>query len=252
MKNRLAKFLLITFGITWGCWWTDALLVKLTAWTAADAVPTALFTVGGFGPTVAACVCMEGGFSWKQLRKMLFGGKKQGLICLISLAVLEIVTFALSSAGFIAGIPQGIGPRAVVVAVVFLQAAVLFGGNEELGWRGTLQPLLQEKLPYPIVVLVVGCVWVCWHIPLWFIEGDSHQSMSFAFFAAFGMALSFWLGAVHQTAKSVAACMLLHGLTNTLMGVLAFDSRNPHFVAGVLLVTAASFAFVGVEKKQAK
>lgn len=71
-KKRLIKYLLLTFIITWICWWVDALLVKVTALSEGDVLPMVLFTVGGFGPTIAACICMEDGFSKKHLKKFLF------------------------------------------------------------------------------------------------------------------------------------------------------------------------------------
>lgn len=68
-KKRLIKYLLLTFIITWECWWADALLVNVTALSEGDALPMVLFTVGGFGPTIAACICMEDGFSKPHLKK---------------------------------------------------------------------------------------------------------------------------------------------------------------------------------------
>ncbi len=243
MKHSASKYLLLTFLISWGAWLTDALLVSLTPWTNSDLVPMVLFTIGGFGPPIAACLCMEEGFSLRNLKKALFQGKKSGLLCLLILGALEVLVFTLSSTGFIADIPPETGPQVVVTLIVFIQSSILFGGNEELGWRGTLQPLLQKKLPWPVATLAVGCIWVIWHLPLWLIEGDSHQSMSFLFFAGLGLPLSFWLGAIFNSTGCVAPCMILHGLTNTLMGILNYDHNNPLFIAGVLVLTAGSFLF---------
>ena len=66
--KRLIKYLLLTYIITWICWFGDALLVKVTSFSESDVIPMILFTVGGFGPTIAACVCMEGSFSKKNLK----------------------------------------------------------------------------------------------------------------------------------------------------------------------------------------
>ena len=75
--KRLTKYLLITFLITWGCWWGDALLVKITSLTESNVFSMIIFTVGGFGPTIAACICMEGGFTRKNLRRFLFNNTKK-------------------------------------------------------------------------------------------------------------------------------------------------------------------------------
>lgn len=62
----------------------------------------------------------------------------------------------------------------LVILVIFLQAAILYGGNEELRWRVTLLPILEKGTPAPIATLVVSIVWIIWHISLWLIESNSH------------------------------------------------------------------------------
>ena len=228
--KRLIKYLLLTYIITWICWFGDALLVKVTSFSESDVIPMILFTVGGFGPTIAACVCMEGGFSKKNLKRFLFSNSKKNWSFLIAAIILETLAFYFSSNGVIESIPKS--PIAVIVGlVIFLQATILYGGNEELGWRGTMQVILQEKLPSPIATLIVGAIWVCWHIPLWFIDGNSHQSMSFLTFAILGIALSYWLSAVYNVTGAVVFCMVMHGWTNTMMGLLEINENFVYYTA---------------------
>jgi len=132
----------------------------------------------------------------------------------------EIALFTLSSDGFIDDIKQAPISPAIIIGVVFLQAVFIYGGNEEWGWRGTMQPLVAQRMPFVPAFIIVGVVWSLWHLPLWFIEGDGHQGMNPLFFLAFGIILSFWLAAIYKTSRSVFFTMLCHGLTNTLMGVL--------------------------------
>lgn len=250
MNNKLIKYLFISFLVTWICWWGDALLVKFTSFNESDIIPMVLFTVGGFGPTIAACACLDGGFSWKKLAKFLTGYKKHSIWYLLAFSLAEIIIFLLSSNGIsvsFEGAPTFMIP--IILLVVFLQTAVLYGGNEELGWRGTLQPLLQKKMPYIPATLIVGAIWVSWHIPLWFIEGNSHQSMSFASFAVLGILLSFWLSAIYNVSGSIIFCMILHGITNTLMGVFAPTSNLVYWI-GLSLLTAAAIVISTVEIKR--
>ena len=114
----------------WICWFGDALLVKVTSFSESDVIPMILFTVGGFGPTIAACVCMEGGFSKKNLKRFLFSNSKKNWSFLIAAIILETLAFYISSNGVIESIPTS--PIAVIVGlVIFLQATILFGGNEK-------------------------------------------------------------------------------------------------------------------------
>lgn len=232
--KRLTKYLWLTFLITWACWWGDALLVKVTFLSESDVIPMILFTLGGFGPTIAACLCLEGGFSKEKLCRFLFNKSKRNWLFVFTAILLETVAFSICSDGMIDSIPRS--PLAgIVVLVVFLQAVVLFGGNEELGWRGTMQAVLQEKLPSPIATLCVGVIWVFWHIPLWFIEGNSHQSMSFLSFAILGVALSYWLSAVYHVTGAILFCMLLHGWTNTMLGLFEIKENLSYYIILTIL-----------------
>ncbi len=79
LRSKLIKYLLIAFGFTWLCWWGDALVVRLTALEATYMLPMVLFTVGGFGPAIAACACLDGGFTWKRLGKFLTDYRRRSI-----------------------------------------------------------------------------------------------------------------------------------------------------------------------------
>jgi hypothetical protein len=70
--KRLMKYLTIAFLITWICWWGEALLVKFTSFRESDLLPMILFTVGGFGPTIAALCCFENKLTPKRIVNFLF------------------------------------------------------------------------------------------------------------------------------------------------------------------------------------
>jgi membrane protease YdiL (CAAX protease family) len=40
------------------------------------------------------------------------------------------------------------------------------GGNEELGWRGFMQPELQKRFSPLVAALIVSVLWSLWHLPL--------------------------------------------------------------------------------------
>ncbi len=247
--KKLIRYLSITFGMTWVLWWGDALLVALTPMQCTDVLPMILFTLGGFGPTISACLCLEGKFTFRKLWQFLTQYRQRGVWYVLAFAVAEVLLFVVSSNGLIDSIPQS--PIALIVGlIVFLQAVVMYGGNEEWGWRGTMQPILQQKLPYPIAILVVGAVWVSWHIPLWFIQGDSHQSMSFISFTLLGLCLSYWLSAIYNATRNLLFCMAFHGLTNTMMGIFAVRQDWIYFV-GLLVLTVIA-VFIGMKTKDPK
>lgn len=236
--DRLCKYLILSFGITWLLWWGEAVLLKVTDLKVEDLVPTILFTIGGFGPTLAACFCLEGGFSWKKLWKFLTTYKSGNLWYLSLFIVLEITLFILSSSSKIESFPK----TPATIVFLLLMTTLLYGGNEELGWRGTMQDLVINKFGRLFSPFVIGLVWVTWHIPLWFIEGDSHQAMSFLTFALLGIALSYWLSSIYDVTGSVLACMLCHGVTNALLGIFNIAHDFPFIMGSVLLTVVAIFA----------
>ena len=173
--------------------------------------------------------------------------KKNWLTILVAVIV-ETIVFFICSDGLLSSIPRS-PIAAVVVFIIFIQTALLYGGNEELGWRGTMLPILEKKVSAPLATLIVGIVWVIWHISLWFIEGNSHQSMSFIWFAVLGLALSYWLSMVYDATRAVMFCMILHGWTNTLMGVVDINQDSLYYVLLVVMTAASMLISIRIRKK---
>lgn len=129
------------------------------------------------------------------------------------LSAMAIATIGISSMELNAELPL------YLVPIVFIQAVFIYGGEEELGWRGIMQPNLENKYNFPIATVITGIVWGIWHIPLWFVEGTSQQNMEFSLFLVLAVILSFWLAAIYKKTQCVFACSVFHGLINTLLSV---------------------------------
>lgn len=142
--RRLVTYLLTTFAITWICWGATALLVHFTSLRATDIPAMALFVLGGFGPTIAACVCLPGGFSWKNLAHFLTRRAPHAALYFLLCALLEVAAFWLSSHGWSAPADSA-GTSLIAIVSIFLVVTLVAGGNEEWGWRGIMQPLLARR-----------------------------------------------------------------------------------------------------------
>jgi len=103
-----------------------------------------------------------------------------------------------------------------LMPLFFIQLIFFGGGHEELGWRGILQPLLDKKYTYWQSNLIIGSIWGIWHLPLWFIVGESHQGFPFILFFIYTLFLSFVLGLLYRQTKSVGYCVLFHAFANLL------------------------------------
>nr|WP_072514374.1 CPBP family intramembrane glutamic endopeptidase [Ndongobacter massiliensis] len=226
LHKKVRAYLMLTFAITWLSWGLLALLVHCHLIPPDHLLYRLLHVLGGFGPTLAALFLLPQKMP-RAILHYIFYGKKRRLGILFLLCLLQTFTLALSSRQWNPAIPWFIAP------LIALMTIFVGGGNEELGWRGLLQPELEKSMSFFWATLLTGNLWMLWHLPLWWIPGASQQMMPFLFFYIFGLYLSFLLAVLYKTTKSVFYCMILHGFTNFLMSCFLFQG-NILFVIGVL------------------
>lgn len=98
----------------------------------------------------------------------------------------------------------------------FLLNVFLFGGIEEFGWRGFLQPRFQQRLSVLSASLAVGVLWWIWHLPLFL--GHPNFTLDpqfFAYYTTFVLGVSTVLGAlVNVTGGAVIPGVFMHAAIN--------------------------------------
>ncbi len=117
---------------------------------------------------------------------------------------------------------------------------VLFGGPEEPGWRGYLQPRLQHRYNALTTSLLVGAVWVLWHTPLWLMPDSGFASISLPAYATLALGSSViytWL--YNSTGGNVLLPMLFHAAINAALMVLP-DGALAMWTAAALAWTVAA------------
>lgn len=209
-SKRVVKYLIITFAITWSCWWGLAYLTTNGIVDSSQGIFTLIHVIGGFGPTIAALTVLPSK-SPKAVLNFVFSRKKGSLWYLLLFCALQLLIIGLSSMETNPSMPWYVTP------IVLFSTTFLGGGNEELGWRGIMQPELEEKFKFPISTLITGCVWMLWHIPLWFVQGTSQQNMNFGLYALYGLLLSVWLAVLRKKTNSVFFCAVFHGFANLML-----------------------------------
>ncbi len=213
MENqKLKKYLMRTFAISWISWLILALFVKNNIATFSSILGTILFNIGGFAPTISVISLLDKK-SFQSIMNFIFSRKKKSIIYLILFCFLGTLTIGLSSRKLNPELPL------FAIPIIFLVCTFFGGGNEELGWRGTMQPILEKKMVFPIATLITGIVWSIWHLPLWFIDGTTQQNIPFLLFLIYAIFLSFWLACVYKKTNCVFYCAILHGLNNLLMSI---------------------------------
>ncbi len=226
-KKRIILYLTVTFAITYTFWWGLALLTNLNFVNSSQGIFTALHMIGGFGPTIAAIAVLPKK-SPKDILRFVFSCKKNSVWYLLLFCVMQGLIIGLSSMETNPAMPWYVAP------IVLLSAIIYSGGNEELGWRGILQPELEKKLPFPIATLITGCVWMVWHIPLWFVVGASQQNIHYGLYCLYGLILSVWLATIYKKTNCVFFCVIFHGFANLLLSFFVIKV-NWILVIGLLI-----------------
>ena len=234
-NNKITKFLLISFLISWGFGWgLLAFLTQMSLLSLTTPLGVFLHLLGGFGPTIAAISCLPQK-SIKSIVSFILGDSKKYILLFLLLIFVQTGVIAFSSKELNLDFPLG------NLFVVFLSAVCVYGGEEELGWRGTLQPTLETRFSFWIFSLITGCIWVIWHVPLWFVIGSSQSGIPFILFSLFAIYLSILLAAVFKKTKSVLYCAIFHGLINTLLSLFVIKINFSIISGLVILLVWAHF-----------
>lgn len=242
MENqKLKKYLTRTFIISWSSWLLLALLVKNGITTFSSVLGTILFVVGGFAPTISA-ISLQEKKTIHSIMNFIFSSRRKSISFLLLFCLLETLTIGLSSMEINSEIPL------YAIPVIFLVCTFVGGGNEELGWRGTMQPILEGKMAFPVATLITGIVWSIWHLPLWFIEGTTQQNIPFLLFSIYAIFLSYWLACVYKKTRCVFYCAVLHGLSNLLMSVFVIKVNWILAIGLIIMDVIAIILWYGKEK----
>lgn len=124
--------------------------------------------------------------------------------------------------------------------------------GEELGWRGVLQEHLNQRFGWLEASLIVGAIWLVWHLPLWAIDSP-HAQIALPLFAVHVMLYSVIIGAAYTiSGGSILPAILIHlsvNLASNLAIFAGFRDPNSWFSSSIgpyliLAICACIFVFV--------
>jgi len=121
--------------------------------------------------------------------------------------------------------------------------------GEELGWRGYFQDRLNQNIGWLVASLLVGAIWLAWHLPLWTIESP-HAQIALPLYAGHVMCYAVIIGAVYTlSGGSILPAILIH-LTVNLAANLAifagFRDPNSWFSSSLLPYSVIAVLAVGL------
>ena len=119
----------------------------------------------------------------------------------------------------------GIWPQFGQEAWYIMLVAILFStwvqAGEEIGWRGFALPRMSEKLGLPISTLLLGVLWACWHLPLFFVQEADKFGQSFPLYLIQVTGFSVAIGWLYwRTQGSLLLTMLMHAAVNNTKDIV--------------------------------
>lgn len=217
-QHRLISFLLITYTFTWIIQGALAASGMEASWT-----HSILIGFGGFGPPVGAAVVLWA--SGGDLRKWIgqFFHWRIGIKWWLIALGLPLVILTMGVILFVA-LGGPIDPSSLPFPGIYLFALVWGtiwgGGQEDLGWRGFMLPLLQEKYSALVSSLLIGVAWAGWHLPLFLNATTTHggwplsQQLLWVVSILAGSVLWTWM--YNSTGGSVLAVAVFHAGVNAM------------------------------------
>ncbi len=233
------RFFLITFIWSWLIW-TPLILFSLNIIYVPGKLLSALtipvIMIGVFGPLAGAVNCIRKekgrGFVKQYLKSFLdfrLGWKAYCIPVLIFGGSTFIAWFT----------PELFGQErlpmllpSIWIFIPYLPFIILLGGGqEEFGWRGYALAILENKFGIWLANIILGLIWACWHLPLWFIKGTSQTYMNFGGFILLMIGYSFILSWIRKiSGNKQFTGLYVHGLFNAfipLMPAIIFQADVP-------------------------
>ncbi|MCF0064589.1 CPBP family intramembrane metalloprotease [Dyadobacter chenwenxiniae] len=173
MRTNIIAFLLFTFIWSWLNWGIALYYLKTDSVEDGMTYFISFFFIGAYGPTLAAIITtafFEGSSALRALLKRLFIWRASPKVYL---AVFALPIIFMFSGIYLYHLFVGSIGNVSLSKVALIPSIIgysLFAGpmGEELGWRGYLLPKLLESHSSTKSSIVIGFIWVTWHIPLFF------------------------------------------------------------------------------------
>ena len=222
-KHQLISYFVLTYAIAFG---TTFMYINLR-----PGQPTHPWSIewflNAFSPTISALIVawLIGGRT--EMIRLLSGFTrwKVGLRWYLAAAYLVLGPLAFALVYIALGNPMmGIKPGVTASMLLGQLVFTLFSGPlaEEAGWRGFALPRLQLKYSALVSSIILGVIWACWHIPLFFVPGSSQQGIPFPIYLMLvvtGAIYFTWL--YNNTRGSLIIIVLAHFSFNLSGGFIA-------------------------------
>jgi uncharacterized protein len=221
----------VAFGIAW-IFWLMSLLGSRGILPLGNTAQLICLFAGSFGPFVGAFLAVYRDGGWSAVRE--FAGRslryRMGLICFLAAILLAPAAAALAMLWLAShgGPPFAIGVPLSHFPLLYVELFFIGGSvNEEFGWAYAIDRL-QQRHSLLRAAALLGVIWGCWHIPLFFIVGLTQSFMPFWAFLIFTVALRIVIvWGYASSGKSILVALLFHTASNFAFNLFAVVDRSP-------------------------
>lgn len=248
-NKKPVLFVLLTFLITWFGWLFPLYQAETGNYSGIWVVDNMPFRIAGYAPMIVGLVLMYKELFKKDfLIKFLFGVPKK-----LFYYIIVILMFALSLSIYIIFGDLSNAASIKIFLSVLLTQCVFGGGFEEFGWRGYLQPVLEQKYKTVIpIVIAIGIIWSLWHLPLWIINGSYQEGTNFIPYMINTIIVSFSLAAILKLTNSVILCIVFHGWNNAIFMCIPITMSIPFYILRILEGLIAVIICIYISRKEDK
>lgn len=131
----------------------------------------------------------------------------------IKVYLLVIVFLLIDFGGVI--VSGGFRTESLWLPILLFLKAIAFGGIEEIGWRYSFQPALEDRLTYMAATLLTFICWGIWHLLFFYVDG-SFPAVDLLSFLLGLFVNCFILSALYAYSGSLWICVMTHALINAL------------------------------------
>lgn len=240
-----APFLTITFGLTWG--------LGFIAFAFPDAVErlfgtftntNPLFILAVYSPALSAVVlilarCGVNGLKGFAARFSKFKAHPGWWVLIIAVPPIVMFLGSLSNGNY--DIFENFSFNGTTIASILFM--LVLGPIEELGWRGYLLPLLNRKYIPIVSSLIIGVIWMVWHLPAFLIGGTQQSAWSFLPFMFGGISISILMTIIFNKSEgSLVLPFIFHFQLNNPLWPDAQPWDN-------VIISIVTFAIVVIYRK---
>lgn len=253
--NALLKFFSLTYAVTWTCFIAAATVSGSVAPVASApaALPGVLLILGTFAPSLVALwltARADGKAGALNLLRRVLKWRVGARWYVFAVGYMAAIKLAVA---IVHRVATGAWPRFGHEAWYVIMAAIVIStgaqAGEEIGWRGYALPHLAARFGLASGSVVLGLIWACWHLPLFYIPGIDKYGQSFPVYLLQVTALSVAIAWLYgHTNGSLLLAMLMHAAVNQTKDIVpsAVPAATDPFALGTSLVAWLTVALLWI------